>query len=160
MSSEGMHRTSYAALIGAAGFCAAATLILMRRWYGAVASIGAAVPSSLWVLALVCAVLVVVVKRRRSDGRVGLDRSQLNPMMAANFMLFGKACAWAGAVCGGAYLGPLVYVVPRLGTLTAAGEDLPGLIGVVVGGLLLAVAGVLLEKACEVSPPSSGEGVS
>ena len=157
---SGMQRTSVAALVGVAGFCAAATLILMRRFYGAVASISILVPSSLWVLALTCGYLVVVVKKRREDGRIGLDRSQLNPMMAANFMLFGKASAWGGAIAGGAYLGPLVYVVPRLGTLAAAGEDLPALASGVLGGLALAVAGVLLEKACEVSPPSNGEAVS
>lgn len=157
---SGMQRTSVAALIGVAGLSAAATLILMRRFYGAVASISILVPSSLWVLALTCGYLVVVVKKRREDGRIGLDRSQLNPMMAANFMLFGKASAWVGAIAGGAYLGPLVYVVPRLGVLAAAGDDLPALASGVLGGLALAVAGVLLEKACEVSPPSNGEAVS
>ena len=72
---SGMQRTSVAALIGVAGFSAAATLILMRRFYGAVASISILVPSSLWVLALTCGYLVVVVKKRREDGRIFAELS-------------------------------------------------------------------------------------
>lgn len=155
-----MSRTSIPGLFGAAAFAAAAALILVRRFYGALASLSLLVPMSLWIAAAVCFFIAHMVKKRREEGSVGLDRSQLNPMMVANFMVFGKACAWTGAVCGGAYLGLLAYVVPRLGVLTAAAEDFPSLASGALGGIALAAAGVVLERACEVSPPASGEGAS
>ena len=116
-------------------------------------------PLSLWVIAAVAGWIAWVVKNRREEGRVGLDRTQLNPMMVANFMVFGKACAWAGAVCGGAYAGGLVYVLPRITTLAAASGDTPPLVAGTLGGLALSVAGVILERVCEVSPPGDGEAV-
>lgn len=155
-----MNRTSVAGLVGAAAFTAAAALILVRRFYGAVAHISLLVPMSLWIAAGACAYIAHMVRKRREEGKVGLDRSQLNPMMVANFMVFGKACAWTGALCGGAYLGLLAYVVPRLGMLTAAAEDFPSLASGALGGVVLAVGGVVLERACEVSPPASGESAS
>lgn len=152
-----MTRTPLTGLAGAALFTAAAALILARRFFGAFGSMTLVVPMSLWVVALVCAFLARVVRKRREEGNVGLDRSQLNPMMAANLMVLGKSCAWAGAVCGGAYAGALAYVLPRLHTLVAASEDFPALCLGVVGGAALAVAGVALERACEVPPPTEGE---
>lgn len=157
---QGMNRTPIAGLFGAAAFTAAAALILVRRYYGALASLSLLWPLSLWIAAVTCLYIAHMVRKRREEGNVGLDRSQLNPMMVANFMLFGKACAWTGALCGGAYLGLLAYVVPRLGMLTAAAEDFPSVLSGALGGIALAVAGVVLERACEVSPPASGEGAS
>mgnify|MGYP001940690279 CR=1 FL=1 len=154
-----MTRTPIDGLVLAAGFFAAASLILVQRFYGALASLNLTVPLSLWVIAAVAGWIAWVVKNRREEGRVGLDRTQLNPMMVANFMVFGKACAWAGAVCGGAYAGGLVYVLPRLATLAAASGDTPPLVAGTLGGLALSVAGVILERVCEVSPPGDGEAV-
>lgn len=155
-----MKRTPIDGLIVAAGFFAAAAVILVRRFYWLLESLNMVVPLSLWVIAAVAGWIAWVVKKRRDEGKIGLDRTQLNPMMVANFMVFGKACAWAGAVCGGAYLGALVYVVPKLGVLTAAAEDMPPLAVGTLGGLVLCVAGLALEKVCEVSPPGEGEGAS
>ena len=155
-----MRRTPIDGLIAAAGFSAAAALILVRRFYGALASLDLVVPLSLWVIAVVAGWIAWVVKRRREEGRVGLDRSQLNPMQAANFMVFGKASAWAGAVFGGMYGGTLSYVVTKLGVLEAAPGDVPPLVAGTLGGLALCAAGIWLEKNCEVSPPNEGQGVS
>ena len=154
-----MRRTPIDGLIAAAGFSAAAALILVRRFYGALASLDLVVPLSLWVIAVVAGWIAWVVKRRREEGRVGLDRSQLNPMQAANFMVFGKACAWAGAVSGGVYAGALSYVVPKLNVLAAAPGDVPPLVAGTLGGIALCAAGIWLEKMCEVSPPNEGQGV-
>lgn len=152
-----MNRTSIAGLFGAGAFTAAAALILLRRYYSALESLSLIVPMSLWIAAAACFYIAHMVKKRREEGSVGLDRSQLNPMMVANFMVFGKACAWTGAICGGGYLGALAYVVPRLSHLAAAAQDFPSLLSGALGGTALAVAGVVLERACEVSPPASGE---
>lgn len=155
-----MRRTPIDGLIAAAGFSAAAALILVRRFYGALASLDLVVPLSLWVIAVVAGWIAWVVKRRRKEGRVGLDRSQLNPVTVANCMIFGKACAWAGAVCGGAYAGALMYTLRKLHVLDAAAGDVGPLTAGALGGLALCVAGLVLEKMCEVSPPSEGQGVS
>jgi len=153
-------RTSIAGLFSAAAFAAAAGWILVRRFFAALESLSLVVPLSLWILGAVCFYLAYMVRKRREEGKVGLDRSQLNPMMVANFMVFGKACAWAGALCGGGYIGALVYVVPRMHIVAAAAEDFPSLISGALGGVVLAVAGVVLERSCEVSPPAHGEGAS
>lgn len=155
-----MKRTPYEGLIAIAGFFAAAAVILVRRFYGLLESLDMVVPLSLWVMVVIAGWLAWVVRKRRKDGQVGLDRSQLNPMQAANFMVFGKACAWAGAVFGGVYGGALSFVVTKLQILAAAPGDVPPLVAGTLGGLALCVAGVWLEKSCEVSPPNEGQGVS
>lgn len=152
-----MNRTPITGLLGAAVFSAAASLILVRRFYGALGSLDLLLPTSLWALALVCGYFAYMVKKRREEGSVGLDRSQLNPLTVANLLVFGKACAWGGAVCGGVYAGALGYVAPRLGMLAAAANDFPALLAGALGGLACAAAGVVLERACEVEPPADGE---
>ncbi|WP_342318415.1 DUF3180 domain-containing protein [Corynebacterium mayonis] len=154
-----MTRTNIAALAALGGFCAAATFILVRRYYGVLGSIDVVLSMPLWIIAVVCLFIAYMVKKRREEGKIGLDRTQLNPMMAANFMVFGKACAWAGAVCGGIFTGTFAYVAPRVDMLIAAESDLPGVISGALGAIALAVAGILLERACEVSPPQDGEPV-
>lgn len=152
-----MTRTNITALVGVAGFFAAAALILVRRFYGSWQTISPLWSLPLWAIAAMCAFLAVMVRRRRKEGRVGLDRSQINPMMMANFMVIAKASAWSGAIIGGWFLGLAVWVLPRMNTLTAAQADLPGVIAGTLGGVALAVAGVILERSCEVSPPAEGE---
>ena len=155
-----MKRTPYEGLIAVAGFCAAAAVILVRRFYGLLESVDMVVPLSLWVMAVIAGWLALVVRKRRKEGRVGQDRSQLHPVQAAHFMVFGKACAWAGAVCGGAYAGALMYTLRKLHVLDAAAGDVGPLTAGALGGLALCVAGIVLEKMCEVSPPNEGQGVS
>ncbi|MCZ9294397.1 DUF3180 domain-containing protein [Corynebacterium meitnerae] len=152
-----MTRTNTAELVAVAGFFAAAAVILVRRFYGAWQTVSPVWSLPLWGFALLCVFLTVMVRRRREEGRVGLDRSQMNPMMVANFMVVGKAAAWAGAIIGGWFLGVAVWVIPRVNVLAAAEADLPGVIAGTLGGVALAVAGVVLERSCEVSPPTEGE---
>lgn len=152
-----MTRTNTAELLAVAGFFAAAAVILVRRFYGAWQTVSPVWSLPLWGFALLCVFLTVMVRRRREEGRVGLDRSQMNPMMVANFMVVGKAAAWAGAIIGGWFLGVAVWVIPRVNVLAAAEADLPGVIAGTLGGVALAVAGVVLERSCEVSPPTEGE---
>lgn len=153
-----MNRTDIPALVGVGGFFAAAALILVRRFYGSWQTISFVWSLPLWAMALLCVFLAVMVRRRRGEGRVGLDRSQVNPMMVANFMVVGKASAWAGAILGGWFVGLAVWVLPRVNALAAAEADLPGVLAGAAGGVLLCVAGVVLERSCEVSPPTEGEG--
>ncbi|MGI0541968.1 DUF3180 domain-containing protein [Corynebacterium aquatimens] len=152
-----MSRTSITALIAVAGFFAAAALILLRRFYGVLNTVTFMYSLPLWFMAVLCVFLAFVVKRRREQGRVGLDRSQLNPMMVANYLATAQACAWAGAIFGGLYVGLLVWIVPKISSLDAAGADLPGAIAGAVGAVALTAAALFLEKSCEVTPPTEGE---
>ncbi|MDO5512052.1 DUF3180 domain-containing protein [Corynebacterium sp.] len=152
-----MQRTSLAALIGAGGFTAAAAAILTWRFYGSMTAIPVTVSVTLWVLAFVCLVLAWRVRDRKEDGGIGQDRSQLNPVTAAQFLVVGKAAAWTGAIVGGAYLGMATYIIPRAGELIAAEQDLPGVLASAFGGVAAAVAGVYLERHCETPPPADGE---
>lgn len=151
-----MTRTSIPGLLGAAAFMAAALAIVTPSLYGRMYSIPATVSLTLWGMAVVCGALawkVHAVKEKDKYG-IGLDRSQLNPLTIMNFMLVGKASAWTGAIVGGAYLGIAIYVIPHAGELVAAAEDLPGVIAAALGGVAMSVAGVVLERQCEVPPPT------
>ena len=152
-----MKRTSISALVGVALFVAAAAAILTTRFYGSMLAIPATVSISLWAMALVCVLLTLTVRGAKDDEHgIGLDNSQLNPMTIAQFLLVGKASAWTGAIVGGAYAGMAVYVVPRAGELVAAAGDLAGVVTSALGGVAMCIAGVVLERHCEVPPPSDG----
>jgi hypothetical protein len=151
-------KTSIAALAGIAVFITLAVFILTRGFYGSMMSIPTTVSITLWGMAILCAGLswkVYKAKGEDSHG-IGLDRSQLNPMTIAQFMLVGKASAWTGTIVGAAYLGIALYVVPMSGQIAAAQEDLTGVVTSVIGGLAMAVSGVILERHCEVPPPTDG----
>lgn len=155
-----MTRTSLPALIGTYLFLAAAAGILTWRFYGSYPPIPAAGAVTIWMLVIVCVVLIVVVRRGMSQGRIGLDRTQLDPMTVARMMMVGKAAAWTGAVLGGLYTGVATYVIPQADTLVAAQTEAPIVIAAGVGAIVLAVAGVILERNCETPPPSDGETIS
>lgn len=152
-----MKPTHIAALIGIAGFCAAATFIVVAQFYSYFPPVPTSVAITLWAMAGLCALLAVVVKGRVKDNRIGFDKSQLEPTRAANFLVMGKASAWTGAIFGGGYLGLAIYIIPRISMLTAAGEDTPKVIGALIGGFALSAAGLWLERACQAPPPKDAE---
>lgn len=154
-----MQRTNIFALSGASVFIAAALGIITWHFYGYFPPLPAAGPVTIWLLALVCVVLIVVVRRNLKDGRIGLDRSQLDPMTVARMMVVGRASAWTGAILAGGYVGIASYVLPNASELIAAEEEAPVVIAGVLGSLALAVAGVVLERNCETPPPPEGESI-
>ena len=91
------------------------------------------------------------------DDNIGQDRSQLNPVTAAQWLVVGKTSAWAGAIVGGAYIGILVVLLFHL-YLASAVEDLPSVIVSTLGGVCACVAGLYLERGCHIPPASSAEG--
>lgn len=153
-----MKKTSISALLGIAVFITLAVFILTRGFYGSMMSIPTTVSITLWGMSILCAGLSWKVHKAKDDDShgIGLDRSQLNPMTIAQFMLVGKASAWTGTIVGAAYLGIALYVVPMSGQTAAAQEDLTGVVTSVLGGLAMAVSGVILERHCEVPPPTDG----
>lgn len=155
-----MQRTSPAILIAVGGFIAAISAILTWRFYGSMTTIPVSISISLWVLAAVCLFAALKVRGRVEEGLIGQDSSQMNPVTVAQLMLLGRAGAWTGAIVGGIYVGVSSYVIPRVGELFAASEDLPGALASALGGIALAAAGLYLERSCEVPPNQSGEMIS
>ncbi|AKE40742.1 putative secreted protein [Corynebacterium kutscheri] len=146
-----MKRTSPAVLIALGGFCAAASYIVVSGFYGAMATVPIAPGLLLIALAVLC--LALVWKFKNTD--LGLDRTQLNPIAAANFLIVGKASAYTGAIFGGIYLGMAVYVLPKTATLLAAVADTPGVVTALIGGIALSAAGFWLERTLSVPPPDA-----
>lgn len=154
-----MQRTPIVLLVAAGGFTAAVAAILTWRFYGDMTSIPVAPSVTLWLMTAVCLYLAWKVGARISEGRIGQDRSQLNPVTAAQFLVVAKASAWTGALVGGAYVGAASYIIPRVGDLIAASDDLPGVLASALGGIALSGAGLYLERHCETPPPTDGEAV-
>lgn len=155
-----MKKTSPVWLVAAGGFLAAVAAILTWRFYGSLTSIPTSVSISLWILSAVCVIAAILVKNRLGEGKIGQDRSQLSPLTVAFLAMLGKAAAWTGAIIGGLYIGVSSFLIPRAGELVAAQEDLPGALSSALGGVVLAVAGLHLERCCAVPPPQAGEPIS
>lgn len=153
-----MKKTSIATLVGIAVFMALAVFILTRGFYGSMIAIPTTVSITLWGMAILCAGLTWKVRKAKAENSrgIGLDRSQLNPMTITQFMLVGKASAWTGTIVGAAYLGIALYVVPMSREIAAAQDDLAGVVTSVLGGLAMAITGLILERHCEVPPPTDG----
>ncbi|GFK19980.1 DUF3180 domain-containing protein [Corynebacterium glutamicum] len=155
-----MQKTSAGWLIATGGFLAAVSAILTWRFYGSMTSISITVSITFWLLAVVCGFAGVKVQGRLDEGLIGQDKSQMNPVTIAYLAMLGRACAWGGAIFGGVYVGIGSYVIPRAGELSAASNDLPGVIACALGGIALSAAGLYLERSCEAPPPQSSEAIS
>jgi hypothetical protein len=78
------------------------------------------------------------------------DRSSLAHHQAVNRLVLGKACALAGALVTGGYLG---YALAQLGVdEPAADTRLWRSLVAALAGLAVCVAALLLELACRVPP--------
>jgi polyferredoxin len=138
-------------------YAAAVTLIAwlaMRQWYGDLPALRWFVPISLVLLA-VAEVLAANQLRERIQRRPGAPPVQ--PLVAARMLALAKASAVVGAVMVGIWAGLLVYVVPRLGELDAAGHDTAiGAFGV-VAAISLTAAALWLEYSCRTPAPPDGD---
>ncbi|EEI26029.1 MULTISPECIES: DUF3180 domain-containing protein [Corynebacterium] len=152
-----MNLTDIRALIATGGFFAAAAAILTWRFYGAIGGFSAAASVTLWAIAALCGYLGWRVRRAMKDDNIGQDRSQLNPVTAAQWLVIGKTSAWTGGIVGGAYVGVLIVLLFNL-HLASAVDDLPGVIVSTLGGLAASAAGLYLERGCHIPPASSAEG--
>lgn len=155
-----MQRTSIGALVALFAFLTAAMAMVTWRFYGSFPPLPAAGAATIWVLALVCVVCIFIVRRNLAEGWIGLDRSQLDPITVARMMVVGKASAWTGTILGGLYAGIGVYVVPRVNELIAAEAETPIVLTGLLGSIVLAGAGVVLERNCETPPPPDTEAIS
>ena len=152
-----MNLTDIRALIATGGFFAAAAAILTWRFYGAIGGFSAAASVTLWAIAALCGYLGWRVRRAMKDDNIGQDRSQLNPVTAAQWLVIGKTSAWTGGIVGGGYVGVLIVLLLNL-QLASAVDDLPSVIISTLGGLAASAAGLYLERGCHIPPASSAEG--
>lgn len=150
-----MKRTSIPALVGTFIFLSLAFWILTWRFYNSFPPVGAAGAFTVWFLSLVVIVLIVVVRRNMREENIGLDSSQLDPLTVARFLVVGKASAWTGVIIGGLYTGIALYIIPQAGVLIAAEQELPAVVFSAIGGVVLTIAGVILERSCETPPTDS-----
>ena len=99
-------------------------------------------------LLLVAGVLFVTAWSTRRTIR--MRPGGLSPAHAVNRLVLARACAYVGALAGGGYLG---YAVSWLGVQSDL-ADQRALRSAIAGiaGILMVVAGVLLERACRVPP--------
>ena len=81
-------------------------------------------------------------------------RADLAPHHAVNRLVLAQACAYVGALMAGAYFGYALSWV-RVGSDLAAQRGIRSTIAG-VAGVLVVVAGLLLERACRV-PPADDE---
>ncbi|WP_151583269.1 DUF3180 domain-containing protein [Corynebacterium megadyptis] len=152
-----MKRTRISLLLAAGGFTALAGAILTWGRNGSLVTVSATASVTLWAMALICVVLGRRVRENVDHSNIGMDRSQLNPTTAALWLVVAKASAWTGAIVGGWYVGMATFVVPKAATLTAAQNDLPGVVTSAAAGVALAAAGIYLERGCSVPPSADGE---
>jgi hypothetical protein len=138
-------------------YAAAVTLIswlAMRQWYGDLPGLRWFVPASLVLLAI-AEVLAANQLRDRIRRRPGAPPVQ--PLVAARMLALAKASAVVGAVMVGIWAGLLVYVVPRLGQLAAAGNDTAIAAFGVVAAVALTAAALWLEYSCRTPAPPDGD---
>ncbi|ADK29580.1 DUF3180 domain-containing protein [Corynebacterium pseudotuberculosis] len=143
-----MKQTSILGLVGVFLFCVIASFILVMRFYGVMSSVPFGVALCLWGMTALCVLLAVRVRSRIKNDQIGQDRSQLNPVTAAQFLVIGKASAWTGAIFGGGYVGLGIFVL----TSRISAQDLPIVIASALGGVAMSAAGYWLERSCTVPP--------
>lgn len=119
--------------------------LLIRQIYGSLPALSFIAPLSLLGLGV-----VELVAARALHARINRapGAGRVDPLQAARALALAKASSVAGAVFTGLWIGLLAHTVPNLGFLAAAqGDTIVGGLGV-VGGVLLTVAGLVLERAC------------
>jgi hypothetical protein len=109
-------------------------------------------PMVSWVqpLALVLVAAILVGTARSTRRSIRQSHGALAAHHAVNRLVLARACAYVGALMAGAYFG---YAVSWLGVnsdLQAQRVVTSAIAG--VSGLLVVVAGLLLERACRVPP--------
>lgn len=118
--------------------------VLLGLEYDSLPPLQYAVP--LPIVALAAAELVAA-RRVRAAVRHDPNARPMAALVIARCVALGKASALVGAAVAGASIGLVAYLLPDLGTLRAARHDasVGGLL--LLAALVLAAAGLLLERA-------------
>jgi Protein of unknown function (DUF3180) len=124
--------------------------LAIRQWYGELPRLHWFVPLSLALLGFAEA-LAGAQLRARIRRRPGTMPVQ--PLVAARSLALAKASAMVGAAMVGVWAALLLYTVPRLDYLAAAGNDTrTGVIGVLAASGLVGAA-LWLEYCCRTPKP-------
>jgi hypothetical protein len=137
-------------LLAIAVIAAALSWLAVRTWYGDLPKLHWFVPLSLALLAFVEVVTGTQLRARirRRPGTVPVP-----PLAAARALALAKASAIVGAGMTGLWAGLLLFTLPKLSYLAAAGDDSrTGSIGV-VAGLALVGGALWLEFCCRTPKP-------
>lgn len=119
--------------------------LLVRAGYGSMPRLPLLAGVTLLVLAI-GEVLLGNVLRARIRRRPGARPVQ--PLQAARAVALAKASSLAGAIVAGAWLGVLVYVLPRGAEVAAAADDTAASVVGAVCALALVGAALWLERCC------------
>lgn len=144
MSGPPMRRTSALDLVIPLVVIGLSVYVLLKVSYASIPPLGYFVPVPLAVLAVV---ELIMARRVRAVVRHDPTARPMTAIAVARSVALGKASAVVGAAVSGAGVALLARVLPEAGTVTAAAHDAR------VGGLLLgaavlvAAAGLLLERA-------------
>jgi hypothetical protein len=90
--------------------------------------------------------------------RIHVRRQHIEPQRAVAFLVLGKASALAGALVAGGYLMYALMFITRLDAVAPRDRVIKSAVAV-VAGVALAVAGLLLERACRVPKSDDDEEV-
>jgi hypothetical protein len=146
--SPGMQPTKPGTLLVAGVAAAAVAWLVMRAEYGSLPQLPWLPPVTIFALAVVEAVLARTT-RARIEHRPGAAR--VDPLSVARFVVLAKASALAGALIAGAYAGITGWLLLQRGRgLAAVSADTPPAVAGLLGGMALLIAGLLLERACQV----------
>ena len=150
-----MRRTAWQRLLAAAAGSTVLTYAILRIAESrGVALLPPPVVSVLVVLLIAGVVLAMGwAVRQYAQG----NRPNLDPLVAARTVVLATAAAWTGALLTGWYAGQVLVVVGDLEI--AARRDVAEAAGAaLVGTVLLAVVGLVVERWCEVKPPDDTPG--
>jgi len=157
-------RVLWAALVSAAVVSWSVLSLLDSRGGALLPALPWSAPVALLVLAVLVAAASLGVRRRLRQRSKDAQQSaaketrvrSVNALVVARLAVLGKASAYGGAVLAGAYAGYVVLLVSDLSTELRRG------LGLIAGlsalaAVLLAAAGLALERSCRVPPDEGGE---
>lgn len=149
-----MGRTRLSTLALVAVAAGATTWWLLRLLEGRGTHLGPV----LWVVAPALLVLAVLVLWAASGVRSYLRgrRPSLDALRAARTVALAKAASLTGALLTGWYAGQVLLTLPHLHVETQQGRAWSAGVAA-LSSVVLAVAGVVAERFCELPPPGDGE---
>lgn len=139
-----MRRTRWNDLLAVAVVLGVLGWLFVRATYALLPPLSYAVPVPIVALAIA---EFVASRRVRAAVRHEPHARPMAAIVIARCVALGKASSLVGAGVFGAAIGMLVELLPDVGAVRAVGHDVDVCIVLAVGGLALAVAALLLERA-------------
>ncbi|WP_158887547.1 DUF3180 domain-containing protein [Amycolatopsis anabasis] len=121
--------------------------LLFELAYGSIPQLPIAAGVTLFVLGLIECVLAFVIRGRIRAGRVPAV------IVVARSVALAKASSLLGALMTGAWVGILIYLLPRQSRLPAAASDLRSAVVGVGCAIVLVAAALWLEHCCRTPEP-------